>query len=106
MRSQIIYQPREGLRWQAQDKNSGHPSDFPASAKKTCVLYGPGHTSEECKVLEFYSDKYAVQRPQKDKESRSSGKPNFVKSVKFGDNTQEIKIMETYDDTIPKKNNG
>ena len=41
-------------------KKSGYPSDVPTSAKNTCMMHGPGHTPEECKVLKVYSDKYAT----------------------------------------------
>ena len=61
--SRLAYQPREGPRWQSQDKNAGHLSDAPTKEKNICLLHGPGHTSEECKVLKISSKKYAAQRP-------------------------------------------
>ena len=68
------------------------------------MLHDPVHTSEECKVLKIYSDKYAAQRPHKYKEYWSGRKTKHGKYVKFGNNIQEVKIMETYDDPTPNKN--
>ena len=77
-------------------KNVGHPSDAPIGAKTTCLLHGPRHSSEEYKVLKFYSEKYAAQRPHKPTEARSGGKPKRGKAVEFDDNTQEVNTMENY----------
>ena len=37
-------------------KNTGHPSDASTSAKKSCILHGPGCSSEECKRPKIYSE--------------------------------------------------
>ena len=37
------------------------------------LLHGPGHSSEEYKVLKESSKTYAVQRPHKDNEAQSGG---------------------------------
>ena len=41
---------------------------------KKWLVHGPGHSTEEWKVLKEYSGKYAVQRPHTKKQARSSGK--------------------------------
>ena len=46
--------------------NAGHINNCP-TGDKTCLVPGPGHTTEECIVLKEYSEKYAVQQPHKDK---------------------------------------
>ena len=86
--------------------NIGHPIDEPTRAKKTCLLHGPRHSSEECKALKVYSEKYAAQRPHKTTEARSGGKPKRGKTAKFDDNTQEVNTMENYSDTTPRKKKG
>ena len=50
---------------------------------KTCLLRGPGHYLEECKVLKEYSKKYAAQRPHKNSKSRSIVKTNCNNTVKL-----------------------
>ena len=47
--------------------DAGHTSNAPTGAKKTYMLHGPRHSSEECKVLKGYSKKQVVQQPFKDK---------------------------------------
>ena len=46
-------------------RNTGHPNNRPTGGK-TCLLHGPGHSTEECKVLRDQSAKYAAQRPHKE----------------------------------------
>ena len=48
-----------------------------------CLLHGPVHSSEYCKVLKLYSKKYAKKRPQKENEALSDGKTKHGKSAKF-----------------------
>ena len=48
-------------------KHSGHLINLPTSAKKTCLLHGPGHSPEECNLLKSCSEMYAAQRSHKDK---------------------------------------
>ena len=42
------------------------------------LLHGPGHSSEEYKVLKESSKTYAVQRPHKDNEAQSGDKKIVV----------------------------
>ena len=93
--------PKKGRASKRKTKNAGRPSDAPTGAKKTCMLNGPGHSSEECKVLNIYSKKYAAQRPHQNKEARSGGKRKHGKSIEFDDNTQKFNVMENNDDPIP-----
>ena len=78
----------------------------PPEQKNTCLLHGPGHSSEDYKVLTFYSEKYAAQRPHKPTDECSGGKPKRGKVVEFDDNTQEVNTMENHGDTIPRNKNG
>ena len=78
---------------------------MPTGAKHTCLLHGPGNSSEECKLLKVYSEKYAAQRPHKPTEARSGGKPNRGKVVELDDNTQEVNTMENHGDPIPRNKN-
>ena len=49
------------------------------SSDKTCLMHGPGHSPEECKVLKEYSKKYTPHQPHKDTEARSSGRKNVIR---------------------------
>ena len=49
--STLTYNPETGRAGKRKRKNTGHPSDVPNGAKKTCMLYGPGHSLEEWKIL-------------------------------------------------------
>ena len=60
---------------------AGHPRDRP-TGEKSCLLNGPGHSTEECKVLKDYYDKYAAQRPNK-KNPYSAAKNKRKNLVKF-----------------------
>ena len=40
--------------------------DRPTGKLKTCLIHGPGHSSEECKVLGDFGTKYAKSRPTED----------------------------------------
>ena len=104
-RIRLSYQPQDGPRWKAQDKNPGHPSDHP-TREKTCLLHGPRHSSEECKVLKVYSENYAAQRPHKSIEACSGGNPKRGKVVEFDDNNQEVNTTENCGDPIPRKKKG
>ena len=42
--------PKKGRSGKRKTKNAGHPSDRPTGGK-TCLLHGPRHSTEECKVL-------------------------------------------------------
>ena len=43
--------------------------DSPKGKSKTCLIYGPGHSSEECEVLGDFGIKYANSGPTKDNRS-------------------------------------
>ena len=79
-----------------------HSSDKPTGAKKTCLLHDPGHSSEECKFLKYYTKKRSAYPTYKDKLACSGGKKR-AKTVKFEDATQEVNIMKSHDEPTPKK---
>ena len=56
-------------------------------------MHGPGHSSEECKVLKAYSEKYSAQNPHKTTEACSVNNTKLGKVFKFNDNTQEVNTM-------------
>ena len=70
------------------------------------MLHGPGHFSEDCKVLKVYSEWYATQRRNKKKETRSCGKPKRGKVVEFDDNTHESNVVQNDEIPIPRKKKG
>ena len=43
--------PYQGRADKRKINDAGHMSDAPTGAKNTCLLHGPNHPSEECKVL-------------------------------------------------------
>ena len=98
--------PKKGCTGKRETKNAGHPSDAPTRAKLKFLMHGLRHNSEECKVLNIYSEKYAAQQPHKNKETGSSGKPKHVKTVEFDENTQEVNVTENCDNPIPRKKKG
>ena len=57
--------PEKGRDGKWKTENAGHPRYAPTVVKKTCLSHGPGHSSEECKLLKVYSENYADQRPHK-----------------------------------------
>ena len=70
------------------------------------MLHGAGHSSEECKVLKFYSEKYAAQRPHKYTKACTGGNPKFGKVIEFYKNTQEVNTMENHGYPIPRNKKG
>ena len=58
--------PEKGRVGKRKSKNAGHPSDRP-TRWTTCLLHGPGHYTEEYRVLRHYSAKNAAQRPHNKK---------------------------------------
>ena len=68
----------------------------------TRFLHGPGHSSEEWKVLRDYSKKYTAQRPHKDNEAHSGIKIKRNKSAEFDSRFKKANVME-HGNTIPKK---
>ena len=43
--------------------NVYHPKN---RSKQTCIIHGPGHSSDECKVLGDFGYRYSKIRPTKD----------------------------------------
>ena len=43
--------------------------DSPTGKSKSCIIHGPGHSSDVCKVLGDFGTKYANIRPTKDRRS-------------------------------------
>ena len=58
--------PKKGSAGKRKKKKSSTSKQLDGR-KKTWFLHGPGHSSEECKLLKDYSQKYAVQRTKKEK---------------------------------------
>ena len=52
--SALSTNPKKGCIGKCKKNYAGHPSDAPTGGK-TCLLHGPGHSTEECKVLQEYS---------------------------------------------------
>ena len=77
-------------------------SDATTSAKKTCLLHGPVHSSEDYKVLKEYTKKRSAQRTYKDKQAHSSRR-KCAKNIKYEDATQEVNIIKSNDEPIAKK---
>ena len=69
-------------------------------------MHGPRHSTEEFKVFNKYSKKYAAQRPQKDKEARSGSNKKCTNTNKLDSQTQEVKFVESHDATISRKKKG
>ena len=67
------------------------------------MLNGPGHSTEECKVLKDCSAKYAAQRPHNKREARSGGKKKRGNTVKFDGTTEEVNRTTAHDAPIPGK---
>ena len=82
--------------------NAGHPIYELTRAKKTSMLCGPRHTSEECKVLRDYTEKLSTQHTYKDKQACSGGNRRG-KTVKFESAAEEVNIMKLHDEPIPRK---
>ena len=82
--------------------NAGHPIYEPTRAKKTFMLHGPRHSSEECKFLRYYTEKLSAQHTYKDKQALSGGNKRG-KTVKFEGATEEVNIMKSNDEPIPRK---
>ena len=70
------------------------------------MLHGPGHSTEECKVLKEYSAKYAVQQPHNEKEACSVGNRKRGKTVKIYGATEEVNNMAAHDAPTGRKKNG
>ena len=69
------------------------------------MLHGPGHSSEDFKVLQDYSENHITQRPFKDKQARSGGN-KCGKTVKLKSASEEVNVMKYHDEPIPKKKKG
>ena len=53
--------PEKGRSGKRKINDAGHPSNAPTGAKKTCILHGPGHSTEDCKVLQYSSKNHIAQ---------------------------------------------
>ena len=74
--------PEQGRSDKCKRINAGHTSNQPTGAKKTCMLHGPGHSSEECKLICKYTNKRSVQLIYQDKQAYSGGNKHD-KTFKF-----------------------
>ena len=97
--------PEKGRSGKHKKNYAGDPSNW-TTGDKTCLVHGPGNSAEGCKLLKEYSEKYAVQRPHKEKEARSRGSKKIGNNVKFNGETQEVNTMVSHDVTIPRKKKG
>ena len=43
----------------------------------TCLIHGPGHSSDQCKVLGDFGSKYAKSRPTKDRRKNPANRNIF-----------------------------
>ena len=43
--------PKKGRTGKRKRNDAGHTRDAPTGTKNTCLLHGPGHSLEDCKVL-------------------------------------------------------
>ena len=55
--------PEKGHAGNIRTKNVVSMSKKTTSVTNTCLLHGPGHSSEDCKLLKEYINKYAAQHP-------------------------------------------
>ena len=92
--------PKKGCSGKRKKNHAVHPSNCPTS-DKTCLVHGSGNSTEDCKVLKEYSEKYHTQLNCK--EARYGGKKNHGKYVKLDAKTQEFNIIVFYTEPAPKK---
>ena len=85
--------------------DAGHLIDVTTGAKKTCLLHGPGHSLEECRVLKEYTEKRSAQNTYKDKQAYPGGN-KLAKTIKLEDATQEVNTMKSHDEPIQKNRKG
>ena len=64
------------------------------TGEKTCLVHGSGHYTEECKLLNEYSENYAAQGGHK--ETRFVGGGKRDNSIKLNGKTQEVNIMVSH----------
>ena len=100
--SALTSNPKKGRAGKRKKSDVGHPSNAPTGAKKTCMLHVPGHSSDEWKLLKYYSKNYIAQRPFKYKEACSGGN-KCANIAKINKATQEVNRMKYHDEPIPKK---
>ena len=98
--------PNKGCAGNRKRNDAIHLSDAPTGAKKTCLLHGPRHSSEECKVLKEYTEKRSMQNPHKEKEAHPRGNNSRDKTVKFNGATQEVNTMKSHYESIPNNKKG
>ena len=94
--------PKNGRTGKRKGNDTEHPRYAPTGANNTCMLHGPGHSSEECKVLKEYSKNHIAQQSFKDKQAHSVGNKSG-KTVKFKSASEEANVMKYHDEPIPKK---
>ena len=94
--------PKKGRTVKCNRNDAGHPRDEPTDAKNICMLHGPRHSSEECKVLQDYSKKHIAQQLFEDEKARS-GDNKRGKTIKFESNVEEANIMKSHDKTTPTR---
>ena len=56
--------PETGRAGKRKTRNAVHPIYHPTGGK-ICLVHGPGHSEEQCKLLKDYSAKYSDQQPNK-----------------------------------------
>ena len=100
--STLTYNGDQGCTGKLKRSNAVHPIDKPTWANKTCLLYGPRHPSEECKLICKYTDKGSAQLTYQYKQSRSIGNERS-KTVNSESAAEEYNIMKYHDEPIPRK---
>ena len=51
--------------------------DRPSGELKTCLIHGPRHSSDECKVLGYFGANYAKFKPTKDRRNHPVPRNKF-----------------------------
>ena len=103
--SALPSKPTKGLDGKRKRNNARHPSDAPTSARNICMLNIRGHSSEECKVLQDYSENHIKQQPFKYKQARSS-RTKRGRTVNIESASGEANIMKNHDEPIPRNKKG
>ena len=74
--------------------------DYPkGNSKPTCLINGPGHSSDKCKLLGYFGSQYAKSRPTKYREN------NPIKRDKFNKHQENNDIVTSaVDEILPHEN--
>ena len=56
----------------------------------TCLIHGPGHSSDECKVLDNFGTKYAKCRPFKESRVNPTTKKKYKKKQQVNSIVQQL----------------